>query len=46
VALITDKRATVVRLRDEGVIHDTVLRRIQARLDIEELQLSGTRNVE
>jgi Na+/H+ antiporter len=45
-ALITHKRATVVRLRDEGVIDDTVLRRIQARLDIEELRLSGTPNVE
>jgi CPA1 family monovalent cation:H+ antiporter len=45
-ALITHKRATVVRLRDEGVIDDTVLRGIQARLDIEELRLSGTPNVE
>ena len=45
-ALITHKRATVVRLRDEGVIDDTLLRRIQARLDIEELRLSGTPDVE
>jgi CPA1 family monovalent cation:H+ antiporter len=45
-ALISHKRATVVRLRDEGVIDDTVLRLLQARLDIEELRLSGTPNVE
>jgi CPA1 family monovalent cation:H+ antiporter len=45
-ALITHKRATVVRLRDEGVIDDTVLRRIQARLDIEEIRLSDSPNVE
>ncbi|MEV4708711.1 hypothetical protein [Actinoplanes sp. NPDC049316] len=31
---------TVLRLRDEGEIDDTVLRRVQARLDIEDLRLS------
>jgi CPA1 family monovalent cation:H+ antiporter len=45
-ALIAHKRATVVRLRDEGVIDDTVLRRLQATLDIEELRLSRAPNVE
>jgi len=39
-ALITRKRATVLRLRDERRIDDTVLRQVQARLDIEELRLS------
>lgn len=40
-AVIARKRATVVGLRDEGRIDDTVLRRIQAGLDIEEIRLSG-----
>jgi Na+/H+ antiporter len=40
-ALIARKRAVVLRLRDEGRIDDTVLRRVQARLDIEDLRLSG-----
>ncbi|MFI5633552.1 Na+/H+ antiporter [Streptomyces sp. NPDC051664] len=40
-ALISHKRATVVRLRDERRIDDTVLRRLQAALDIEEVRLSG-----
>ncbi|MFG1993836.1 Na+/H+ antiporter [Actinoplanes sp. NPDC048988] len=40
-ALIARKRETVLRLRDEGHIDDTVLRRVQARLDIEDLRLSG-----
>ena len=39
-ALVAHKRATVVRLRDERRIDDTVLRRVQARLDIEEVRLS------
>ena len=39
-ALIARKRATVVRLRDEGRIDDTVLRRVQAKLDLEDLRLS------
>ncbi|MCF4121712.1 Na+/H+ antiporter [Antribacter sp. KLBMP9083] len=39
-ALIGHKRATVVRLRDERLIDDTVLRRLQADLDNEELRLS------
>lgn len=40
-ALLTRKRATVVRLRDEHHIDDTVLRQVQAYLDIEEVRLSG-----
>jgi monovalent cation/hydrogen antiporter len=39
-ALIARKRATVVRLRDERRIDDTVLRRLQTGLDIEEVRLS------
>jgi CPA1 family monovalent cation:H+ antiporter len=44
--LLAHKRATVVRLRDERRIDDTVLRQIQARLDIEEIRLSGGLPVE
>jgi monovalent cation/hydrogen antiporter len=45
-ALVAHKRATVVRLRDERHIDDTVLRQIQARLDLEELRLSDSQPVE
>ncbi|MEU6354931.1 cation:proton antiporter [Streptomyces sp. NPDC047072] len=45
-ALIAHKRATVVRLRDERRIDDTVLRRLQAALDGEEVRLSGGAAVE
>jgi CPA1 family monovalent cation:H+ antiporter len=38
---IAHKRATVLRLRDERRIDDTVLRQVQARLDIEDVRLSG-----
>jgi CPA1 family monovalent cation:H+ antiporter len=38
--LIARKRATVVRLRDERRIDDTVLRQIQWRLDVEEVRLA------
>ncbi|GLZ29410.1 putative Na(+)/H(+) exchanger [Lentzea sp. NBRC 105346] len=38
--LIAHKRATVVRLRDERAIDDTVLRVIQSKLDVEEVRLS------
>lgn len=37
--LLAHKRATIVRLRDERRIDDTVLRTLQAQLDIEELRL-------
>lgn len=40
-AVLAHKRATVVRLRDEGRIDDTVLRQVQTRLDSEEVRLSG-----
>ncbi|MFD0634498.1 cation:proton antiporter [Catenulispora yoronensis] len=39
-ALLDNKRATVIRLRHEGRIDDAVLRQIQARLDIEQVRLS------
>ncbi|MDX3713291.1 hypothetical protein [Streptomyces europaeiscabiei] len=45
-ALIAHKRATVVRLRDERHIDDTVLRRLQAALDNEEARLAGREPVE
>jgi CPA1 family monovalent cation:H+ antiporter len=37
--VLAHKRATVVRLRDERRIDDTVLRQLQAQLDLEELRL-------
>ncbi len=39
-AVIAHQRATVVRLRDEGRIDDTVLRRLQAQLDIADISLA------
>ncbi|GAB2842157.1 Na+/H+ antiporter [Actinocorallia aurea] len=39
-ALVSCKRATVLRLRDDRRIDDTVLRQIQAILDIEEVRLT------
>jgi hypothetical protein len=44
--LIAHKRSTVVRLRDERRIDDTVLRQIQAKLDIEEIRLTPRQRVE
>jgi Na+/H+ antiporter len=38
-ALVAEKRATVVRLRNERKIDDIVLRRVEAILDAEELRL-------
>ncbi|MEV5610578.1 Na+/H+ antiporter, partial [Streptomyces sp. NPDC052225] len=38
-ALVAERRAVVVRLRDSGAIDDTVLRRLQGHLDAEELHL-------
>ncbi|MEU2266661.1 Na+/H+ antiporter [Streptomyces olindensis] len=38
--LLARKRTTVLRLRDEHEIDDTVLRQVQRRLDIEEVRLS------
>jgi len=45
-ALIAQKRATVVRLRDERTIDDTVLREIQTQLDAEEVRLLGPPSTE
>ncbi|MHB9863662.1 Na+/H+ antiporter [Streptomyces sp. YIM S03343] len=45
-ALLTRKRATVLRLRDESEIDDTVLRQVQRLLDIEEVRLSRRRTTE
>ncbi|UFS57473.1 Na+/H+ antiporter [Subtercola endophyticus] len=39
-ALLPKKREAVYRLRHEGVIDDVVLRRVTARLDLEELRLA------
>jgi CPA1 family monovalent cation:H+ antiporter len=39
-ALLAHKRTTVIRLRDEHRIDDTVLRQVQAALDAEEVHLS------
>jgi hypothetical protein len=36
----------VIRLRDSDVIDDTVLRRIQSQLDVEEVRLSGPQQVD
>ncbi|WP_330276160.1 Na+/H+ antiporter [Lentzea sp. NBC_00516] len=44
--LIAHKRTTVVRLRDERRIDDTVLRQVQAALDLEEVRLSPNGVVE
>jgi Na+/H+ antiporter len=41
-ALLGDKRAALVALRDAGLIDDIVLRRVQARLDAEEVRLSAS----
>ena len=40
-ALLSRKRAAVLALRDDRRIDDVLLRQIQARLDAEELRLSG-----
>jgi CPA1 family monovalent cation:H+ antiporter len=45
-AMLGNKRATVLRLRDAHQIDDAVLRQIQARLDIEEVRLSRSPLVE
>ena len=42
-AMIEHKHATVVRLRDEDRIDDSVLREIQGNLDVEEVHMSRRR---
>jgi CPA1 family monovalent cation:H+ antiporter len=44
--LVAHMRATVVRLRDERRIDDTVLRQVQVALDLEEVRLSPNGLVE
>ncbi|MDI5965413.1 Na+/H+ antiporter [Streptantibioticus silvisoli] len=41
-ALLPVKREALFALRDQGLIDDVVLRRVQARLDLDELRLSDT----
>lgn len=43
-AMLARKRATVIRLRDQREIDDTVLRRLEKQLDLEELRLTGRRD--
>lgn len=40
-AVLDRKREVLVRLRNEGVIDDSIALRVQSRLDIEELRLTG-----
>lgn len=44
--VVAHKRATTVTLRDRQVIDDTVLRQLQAQLDLEEVRLSGPATIE
>jgi monovalent cation/hydrogen antiporter len=41
-ALLAEKRAALVKLRDARLIDDIVLRRVQARLDAEEVRLTAS----
>ncbi|WP_105970940.1 Na+/H+ antiporter [Streptomyces geranii] len=45
-ALLAHKRATVVRLRDDNHIDDSVLRQVQARLDLDEVRLTQQETVD
>jgi len=45
-AALARERATVIRLRDQRRIDDTVLRQIQRRLDIEEVRLARRETVD
>jgi len=44
-ALLDRKREVLVRLRRDGTVDDSVARRVQSRLDIEELRLTGVEPV-
>nr|MBA2558822.1 cation:proton antiporter [Propionibacteriales bacterium] len=46
VAMLDRKREVLLRLRRNGTIDDAVARRIQTRLDIEELRLTGVESYE
>jgi CPA1 family monovalent cation:H+ antiporter len=41
-ALLQDKRAALIALRDAGTIDDIVLRRVQGGLDVAEVRITGT----
>jgi monovalent cation/hydrogen antiporter len=45
-ALLDRKREVLLRLRHEGTIDDAVARRVQTRLDIEELRLTGVEPID
>jgi NhaP-type Na+/H+ or K+/H+ antiporter len=45
-ALLDRKREVLLRLRRESVIDDSVARRVQTRIDIEELRLTGVDTVD
>jgi Na+/H+ antiporter len=45
-ALLAHKRTTILRLRDERLIDDIVLREVQSKLDVEEVRLSRREPVE
>src|SRR4051794_2602969 len=45
-ALLDRKREVLLRLRREGAIDDSVARRVQTRIDIEELRLTGVDTVD
>jgi NhaP-type Na+/H+ or K+/H+ antiporter len=46
VALLERKREVLLRMRHDGTIDDSVARRIQTRLDIEELRLIGVEPID
>ena len=41
IAILERKREVLYRLRREGVVDDAVVTRIQTRLDVEELRITG-----
>src|SRR4051794_7669922 len=45
-ALLDRKREVLLRLRREGAIDDSIARRVQTRIDIEELRLTGVEPVD
>ena len=45
-AVLERKREVLIRLRRDGSVDDGVARQIQARLDVEELRLTGIQTVE
>jgi monovalent cation/hydrogen antiporter len=45
-ALLDRKREVLLRLRREGAIDDSVARRVQTRIDIEELRLTGVEPID